>query len=210
MYIHIYYVLTLCGGNMIVQNKTQQETCPIAMPDAMFRKGMLTGCRVVRQVRSLGEVAAIFESSDSLEPDTAELTVYTVESYMPHSQGIEGGLYFGFTTLQPGNVRGEYFMTKGHYHSTSDRAEYYWGIEGEGVLILMDRQGAVRGEKMFPGSLHYIPGDVAHRVANTGISPLVFGACWPSDAGHDYDTIEKHGFGARLKTVNGEPTFVKG
>ena len=32
-------------------------------------------------------------------------------------------------------------------------------------------------------------GGVAHRVANTGNSVLSFAACWPSDAGHNYEEI---------------------
>ena len=43
-----------------------------------------------------------------------------------------------------------------------------------------------------------LAGKVAHRVVNTGDLALVFNACWPSDAGHDYHPIEKHGFRARI------------
>ena len=61
------------------------------------------------------------------------------------------------------------------------------------------------GGKDMPGSLHYIPGGVAHRVANTGNSVLSFAACWPSDAGHNYEEIANKGFSARLVEVNGTP-----
>ena len=53
--------------------------------------------------------------------------------------------------------------------------------------------------------LHYIPGGVAHRVANTGNSVLSFAACWPSDAGHNYEEIANKGFSARLVEVDGTP-----
>ena len=119
-----------------------------------------------------------------------------------------GDLSFGTTILYPGKIGNEYFMTKGHFHSNSDRAEFYWGVEGEGFLILMDERRNVWAERMFPGSLHYIPGKVAHRVANTGYQKLVFSACWPSDAGHDYATIADAGFARRLVDVNGVPTLV--
>lgn len=99
----------------------------------------------------------------------------------------------------------EYFMTKGHFHQQEDRSEYYWGLEGEGMLILMDRERNTWAERMMPGSLHYIPGGVAHRVANTGNSVLSFAACWPSDAGHNYEEIANKGFSARLVEVNGTP-----
>jgi glucose-6-phosphate isomerase, archaeal len=61
---------------------------------------------------------------------------------------------------------------------------------------------------MSPGSLHYIEGQHAHRVANTGDSPLIFWACWPSDAGYDYATIAERGFGSRLIAKDGIPEFV--
>ena len=64
-------------------------------------------------------------------------------------------------------------------------------------------------ESMSPGSLHFIPPNVAHRVANSGKVPLRLVACWPSDAGHDYDAIRRFGFGARLLNVNGKPSLVR-
>jgi glucose-6-phosphate isomerase len=60
---------------------------------------------------------------------------------------------------------------------------------------------------MKPGSLHYIPGRVAHRVVNTGSVPLRFVACWPSDAGHDYEIAGGKGLGARVLQRNGEAVF---
>ena len=73
------------------------------------------------------------------------------------------------------------------------------------MLILMDRERNTWAERMMPGSLHYILGGVAHRVANTGNSVLSFAACWPSDAGHNYEEIANKGFSARLVEVNGTP-----
>jgi glucose-6-phosphate isomerase len=99
-------------------------------------------------------------------------------------------------------------MTKGHFHACADRAEYYWGLEGEGMLILMDEQRRVWAERMFPGSLHYISGHVAHRVANTGSRTLSFAACWPSDAGHNYAEIAENGFAGRLICKNGAPALI--
>ena len=78
-----------------------------------------------------------------------------------------------------------------------------------GALILMDESGKCWFEPMQPGSLHYIPGYIAHRLANTGDTPLRVGACWPSDAGHDYASIAEHGFTARLMNVGGVPTLVQ-
>jgi glucose-6-phosphate isomerase len=99
-------------------------------------------------------------------------------------------------------------MTKGHSHVFENRAEFYWCIEGEGMILFMDKDRNVWAEKMFAGSLHYIKGLTAHRAVNTGESVLSFGACWPSDAGHNYELIAKNGFSKRLMKVNGEPQLV--
>ncbi|KAA6312202.1 Glucose-6-phosphate isomerase [termite gut metagenome] len=90
-----------------------------------------------------------------------------------------------------------------------DTAEFYWRMLGEGVIVCMDENGNSWAETMTPNSLHYIAGCVAHRVANTGSEPLVFGACWHSGAGHDYETINKKGFSARLVEKDGKPVLIK-
>ena len=77
------------------------------------------------------------------------------------------------------------------------------------MLILMNEDHSVVWvEKMEPGSVHYIGGHTAHRTANTGSTVLSFGAVWPSDAGHDYDTISQSGFSKILVDVNGRPTLI--
>lgn len=183
--------------------------CKIQMPELIFSGKSLVGECVEQLSRNLESIKSIFEAADTVTEEQGQQVAYTVSSYLPVAEGTEGGLYFGITRLYPGLVGDEYFMTKGHFHKKLDTAEFYWGIEGEGVLILMDRTGNVWGERVFPGSLHYIPGGIAHRMANTGDSILSFGACWGSDAGHDYGSIESNGFGARLKKVNGKPQLVK-
>jgi glucose-6-phosphate isomerase len=105
-------------------------------------------------------------------------------------------------------VGDEYFMTHGHFHALPDRAEYYAAIRGSGQLILMSENGETTAQTMTPGSLHYIPGFTAHRVANTGTEPLAFVACWPSDSGHDYARVRKDSFGKRLVRRDGKPCLV--
>ena len=48
-----------------------------------------------------------------------------------------------------------------------------------------------------------------NRVANIGYSVLSFAACWPSDAGHDYQVILENGFSASLQCVNGNPQLIE-
>lgn len=174
-----------------------------------FATGALSGPGVEEVSRTITDLAGVFGDEAAREALAPATLVYRVQSYLPVSEGTEGGLYWGTTFLQPGLVGDEFFMTKGHLHAKRDRGEYYITSSGEGALILMDEQRRTRFEPMRPGSVHYVPSRTAHRVANTGTSVFSFFACWPSDAGHDYGSILREGFSARLRCVDGEPTLVE-
>jgi len=168
-----------------------------------WSKGLLLpDAQLLESVKKLGQLQGIFaneEARSAMDPNTA---VYRVQAWCPVPEGTEGAQFWGTTVIEPGQVGSEFFMTHGHFHLKRDRTEYYGTVEGEGALILMDESRATRMEPMSAGTLHFIPPNTAHRVANTGKVPLRFVACWPSDAGHDYDPIRKQGFGARLMNVN--------
>ena len=170
----------------------------------------LKGEPVIRQQRTIKDIASIFLNQESVQSISAETPAYTVQAWYPVEDNTPAGLFFGTSTVMPGKVGREYFMTKGHFHARSDRAEFYWGVKGKGMLILMDRNRNTWAEEIFPGSLHYIAGETAHRLANTADDDLVVGACWPSDAGYDYEEIARNGFSARLMEVNGKPLLVPG
>ncbi|RPD42990.1 glucose-6-phosphate isomerase family protein [Chitinophaga barathri] len=180
----------------------------IHQPPVHFLGKTLTGQPVQKQVRKLKDLDNIFLDQAAFSAADMNRVVYEVFSYLPVDEGTEGGLFFGMTHLYPGTVGQEFYMTKGHFHTIENRAEYYWCVEGEGMLLMMDKHRNTWAEQMQPGSLHYIDGYTAHRVANTGGGILSFGACWPSDAGHDYATIVKNGFSRRLLSVEGKPALV--
>lgn len=169
----------------------------------------LSGSSILVSEKRLGQLKGIFFDEESFEAMDPEQVIYRVQVIQPVQEGTEGGLFFGNTTIMPGKVGNEFFMTRGHLHEIGNRAEYYWGIIGQGVLISKDREGKTWAEKMFPGSLHYIDGYTVHRVANIGNTPLKFGACWPSDAGHNYDGIYEKGFTVRLIEKEGEPVIIE-
>jgi glucose-6-phosphate isomerase len=180
----------------------------ITNPTSIFINGQLTGSEVIHQVKSLIELNGIFEDQIAFQNMDGSQPAYEVDAWFPVQTGTEGGLFFGLTHLYPGRVGDEYFMTKGHFHAIENRAEYYWGIEGEGILLLMDKKRNTRAEYMFPGSLHYIPGITAHRVVNTGSFILKFGACWPSDSGYNYDILINEGFSKRVKHIDNKPLLI--
>jgi glucose-6-phosphate isomerase len=168
----------------------------------------LQGDAIKNSEKRIKDLKGVFGDETAFREIDPEMLVYKVQAYFPVQEGTPGGLFFGTTTIQPGKVGKEYFITRGHFHANADRGEYYWGVQGEGILILMDSNRTTWAERMFPGSLHYIAGYVAHRVANTGNSPLIFGACWISDAGHNYEEIEQNGFSSRLLEQNKVPGLI--
>lgn len=102
------------------------------------------------------------------------------------------------TVITPGDVGGECFMTKGHYHAQRDTGEVYVGLSGTGYLLLMTEEGGRAATPMRRGTVGYVPPRWAHRTVNTGSEPFVFFAVYPGQAGHDYGAIERTGFAQRV------------
>lgn len=173
-----------------------------------WKNGIVRGAEVCKSSTSLGQLKGIFRDQPAWESMNHDSVVYSVQRHDPLGLETSGGLCWGSTTIEPGCVGGEYFMTRGHFHAKRDRCEYYTTAQGTGMLVLMGEDRVASVEPMSPGSLHYIPGHTAHRTINTGDVPLVFWACWPSDAGHDYETIARHGFSVRVMKHNGAPTII--
>lgn len=167
-----------------------------------FPSAIMHGSSTLHSVKRLKDLAGVFQDQAAWQAMDDETLIYSVQWEEPIPHGTEGGLFWGTTTIEPGCVGDEYFMTRGHFHSRRNRGEYYCTVQGVGRLVLMEEDGSTRTENMSPGSLHYIPGYTAHRVANIGDTSLSFWACWPSDAGHDYDAIAAHPFGVRIFRQN--------
>ena len=163
-----------------------------------LQTGALTGNNVRKSARTIGQMQGLYADEAAraaLPQDTVVYRTYWAEG---EPEGTEGALLYGTTTLEPGVVGEEYFMTRGHFHALRNRAEFCLTISGQGALILMNEDRETRIEPMSPGSLHVAPGHTAHRVANTGTTPLTFLVVWPADCGHDYEEIERNGFSQRV------------
>jgi glucose-6-phosphate isomerase len=170
--------------------------------------GTISGEGIEESVKTLGQLPGLFYDEAAWQAMSPETEVYRVRFWRPVPDGTTGGLFWGATIVQPGKVGDEYFMTHGHFHAILDRAEYYATVRGTGALLLMREDGETSAQTMNPGTVHYIPGHIAHRVANTGTEPLIFLASWPSDAGHDYARIRSAGFGKRMVMRDGAPLLV--
>jgi glucose-6-phosphate isomerase len=170
-----------------------------------WSSGELSGNGIEESVKTLGQLAGIFKDEAAWRAMNPETEVYRVRFWRPVPDGTSGGLFWGSTILLPGRVGDEYFMTHGHFHAIRDRAEFYATVKGTGAMLFMDEGGKTWSQTMSPGTVHYIPGNAAHRVVNTVREPLVFLASWPSDAGHDYASIRTTGFSKRMVLRDGEP-----
>jgi len=157
--------------------------------------------------KKLGQLSGVFRDAQAWQRMDPNTIVYRVWWWETVPGGTEGGLFWGLTEIQPGCVGDEYYMTHGHRHAIVDRGEFYGTTVGRGMLVFRDESGHTWYEDMKPGSLHYVPGRVAHRIVNTGEAPLRVIACWSSDAGHDYEIAGGKGFAARILRQNGEPVF---
>ncbi len=163
----------------------------------------LTTHRLIKGQKTLKDILPIFENTNNVDSTKHQEIAYEVEVWQPDAEGTPEKLQLGTSLLSPGTVNNEYYMTRGHFHQKRIKPEIYWGISGEGLLLLMDEQRKCWLEKVEAGSLHHISGHIAHRLINTGKTILTVGACWPLDAGHDYDSLEQ-GFAIRIFDNNGK------
>lgn len=118
-----------------------------------------------------------------------------------------GHLQFCISSTQPGRIGGEYFMTKGHYHSIAETAEIYLCLRGQGYMLMKTSTGEGAYEKFVPGRMVYVPPYWAHRSVNTGNEPLISLCVYPGDAGHNYGDIKIEGFPMRVVNQNGRVVF---
>lgn len=137
--------------------------------------------------------AAALEQLIAAQADPVHYEVFEVP--VPEEYGQ---LMYCISTLQPGRVGDECFMTKGHYHSVAHTAEVYLCLRGEGLMLMKTEAGQCRTEPMTRGRMVYVPPYWAHRSINTGNDLLVSYCVYPAEAGHNYGDIAQQGFPKRV------------
>ena len=162
--------------------------------------GELDPKREVHQ-RTLSDLYNFF-----LKPKMGDDLVYEVRPISVPA--TNNNLLSSTTMINPGQVNGEYFMTKGHFHQLRDRSEFYIGLSGEGLLVMATEDGKVVVEEMRPGRINYVPGNWSHRSVNTGKVPFTFFAVYIADAGQDYEIIERNGFPVIVIDDSGSPKVI--
>lgn len=174
-----------------------------------IQDGVLDGEGVECTLKYLKDVSSLYKADIAYAGYDSETVVYEVYSYGKGDESLKGNLFWGLTAMCPVYIDGECNMTRGHYHEDRNYAEYYLGVSGEELLLLMNDSGDMWAEKVEPGSLHYVDGRYAHRLVNTGDTVFEVGACWLTSAGHDYASVERSEFPYRVYRIDGKIQFVK-
>lgn len=145
--------------------------------------------------RRLSALHSQFLDQDAYASSLAREDALVYEVFEVRRPEISGEIATGISIVHPGLVGREFYMTKGHYHKILATAEMYYCLKGEGCMVMETPEGEAVVEELAPGRVLYIPPRWAHRSVCTGRqADLVTFFAYPADAGHDYGTIEAHGF----------------
>jgi len=171
------------------------------------RKFLLSPAKRIRAVK-LSEMKEFFVDTRAAEKILASGKDPIIYQYYEFAaEESPGHLTIGLTVLHPGRVGREYFMTRGHFHE-KDSAEFYYGLHGEGILLIQSRTGETDYITLKPGVIAYVPPGWGHRTINTGRRKFVFLFAYPSDAGHDYGIVREKGFAKIVVEEKGKPKIV--
>ena len=159
-----------------------------------FESGVLSRADYTIQ-RKLSDMAAMYADRD----EAARILAQAGDRLIYEVQGVElpadeGQIPHCTTRITPGDIGGEFHMTKGHSHARREQGEVYFGLSGRGMLLLQTEDGETSEIEMAAGSAAYVPPFWAHRTVNIGAEDFVFLSVWEARAGHDYGTIERDGF----------------
>ena len=154
-----------------------------------------------RYQKHFRDLEGLYEDGESFSrmlPEWSEKVVYQVEDHRASEQ--PGDLIYGTTVMMPGKVGNEFFMTRGHQHQKAECAETYFGLSGEGLLLMESPDGEIEALKLEKGKLVYVTPLWIHRSVKIGVSKLVTLFTYNSDAGQNYEILKKRG-GMRKRVV---------
>jgi glucose-6-phosphate isomerase len=188
---------------MTSDNRPQVVTQPARLePDALL--GRLAGGNG-RYEKFLAELDGIYRDAQEFQATLASDSgkpVYWVETSTLDDG--DGALTIGVSTLKPGRIGDEFYMTRGHIHAKHSSAEIYYGLRGRGVLLMETVDGETRAMEITPGVAVHVPGHWVHRSVNVGDEPFITLFCYPTDAGQDYSIVGDAGGMKDLIVADGD------
>jgi glucose-6-phosphate isomerase len=171
------------------------------MPDLPFTFEIMRGDEILPSkfdkhiIRKLSDLNGQFVDQQAYQAMLEKEDTILYEVYEINRPEVQGELLHGVSIVHAGKVGSEFFMTKGHFHAALESAEIYYCLKGEGFMLMETPEGQWAAEPTHPKTVLYVPPRWAHRSIN--VSPtedLVMFFVYPGHAGHDYGSIEKHGF----------------
>ncbi|RKP51874.1 glucose-6-phosphate isomerase [Pararobbsia silviterrae] len=169
--------------------------------DVDLGTGLMTGTQTRYQKR-LEDLDGLYADSTAFRARVAtsgQDVVYDVTDHRPSS--APGDLITGVTRMSPGKIGDEYFMTRGHIHANIDRPELYFGLKGNGLMVMEAPDGETRIVEIRANTVCYVPPRWIHRSVNLGNGDFVMLFCYPADSGQDYAIIEKSN-GMKLRILD--------
>jgi glucose-6-phosphate isomerase len=82
-----------------------------------------------------------FSNHTAIQPILAHSNPLIYEYWEMEYSGSGNGISFGMTRIQPGQIGNEYFFTKGHFHADGSGDEMHMTLDGQGLVLLLDREG---------------------------------------------------------------------
>lgn len=126
-------------------------------------------------IRKFKDMADKYKNPNGIKGNPVIYNVYIVDF-----KTFEAGL----TIVNPGNVNGEYYMTKGHKHENPTK-EIYILQNGKGKLMV--KKGSVtKIIDMEKGKNYILPKNSGHRLINTGNKELEVMTIYSKKAGKGY------------------------
>ena len=185
-------------------------TVPATITRFDLRNGLADPERTPSLRRKLSAIANMYADPEAAARRASEDDELVYEFYDMGVPETSGDVAYGTSIVYPGSVAGEYFMTKGHFHTVLDTGEIYFCLSGEGYMLMENPEGDVQWAKFEPGQAVYVPRRYAHRSINVSdTEPLITFFAFPGHAGHDYGTIEQKGFRKLcVKGTDGAPEFI--
>ena len=142
-----------------------------------------------KSTRNLKDLIGFFKDNKSVNKILEKKNPVIYEVFIKEFSPIDLGL----TVVNPGNINGEFFFTKGHIHKKKI-PEFYILLDGKGVLLLKKRLGKGKSCNLKKGKIALIPKGYAHRIANTGKTKLKVLTIYHEDSQPDYSVVFKKRF----------------
>jgi len=177
--------------------------------DVLHQENMILSEYDNHIVRKLSKMNGQYLDMSAYDAMLAENDLVLYEVYEIKRPEIAGELLHGMSIVHTGKVGDEYFMTKGHFHTLLETAEIYFCLRGQGYMVMETPEGDWSVEALLPNKVLYVPPRWAHRSVNTSdTDDLVTFFVYPGDAGHDYGSIENHGFRKLVVEKDGKPAII--